>query len=152
MSCYTTLDEKELSIGLYLIRMGRPISPEELVQCLMLPSEYWADYYLKRMSKKGILMESNGAYSLKPSSENLLNKLYIVRYFRCSYNNYLFYLTVLLSLLVLFLIYSFFLPKSIHTTSLFSSIMSIITVFTIMIEMFRIRQGLKILHCDQKDE
>lgn len=150
MSCYTDLDEKEISIGLYLIQVGRLISSEELVRHLSFPSEYWADYYLNRMLKKGLLIESNGKYSLKPDTENLLNRLYIVRYFRRSYNNYLFYLTVILSLLILFLIYSFFLPKSFFTTSLFSSIMSIIAVFTIVIEMIRIRQGLKILHSDLK--
>lgn len=144
MNRYAHLDETEISIGLYLIKEGRPISPDELVRCLRLPSEYWADYYLNRMIKKGILIESNGSYTLKPESENLLNKLYILRYFRHSYNNYLFYFSVMLTLLILFLTYMFFLPKSIFTTTLFSIIISIASGLIIVVEMIRIRQGLKI--------
>ena len=144
MNSYTHLDETEVSIGLYLIQKGIPISPEELVRYLKLPSEYWADYYLNRMIKKGILIESNGSYSLKPESENLLNKLYILRYFRRSYNNYTFYLSLNLSSLILSLIYSFFLPKNIFTTTLFSSIISIASGLIFVVEIIRIRQGLKI--------
>jgi hypothetical protein len=144
MNHSTHLDETEVSIGLYLIRKDKPVSSEELARCLRLPSEYWAEYYLNLMKSKGVLIESNGSYSLKPESESLVNKLYISRYFRRSYNNYTFYLSLILSLLILSLTYSFFLPKSIFTTTLFSSVISIASGLIILVETIRTRQGLKI--------
>jgi len=138
------LDETEVSIGLYLIQTDKPVSSKELVQCLRLPSEYWAEYYLNRMKKKGMLTESNGSYSLKPESESLVNKLYISRYFQRSYNNYTFYLSFIISLLILSLTYSFFLPKSIFTTILFSSVISVASGLIILVEMIRIHHNLKI--------
>ena len=144
MNHSTHLDETEVSIGLYLIQTDKPINTEELARSLRLPSEYWAEYYLNRMKNKGVLTESNGSYSIKPESENLVNKLYISKYFQRSYNIYMFYLSLVFSLLILSLIYSLFLPKSVFTTTLLSSVTSVASVLIVLIETIRTRQGLKI--------
>jgi hypothetical protein len=149
MNHYTHLDEKEISIGLYLIQTGQPIGPLELVSSLKLPSEYWANYYLNRMTKKGILIESDGSYVLKPESENLINKLYISSYFRHSYNNQLLYLSGMLTFLTASFAYSFLLPKSVLTTTLFSPIVTIASMLIIVFEMNRVREGLKIYPLNQ---
>jgi len=138
------LDETEVSIGLYLIQTDKPVSTEELAQSLRFPSEYWAKYYLNRMKKKGLLTESNGSYSIKPESEIFINRIYISRYFQRSYNNYTFYLSLVFSLLILSLIYSFFLPKSVLTTTLFSSVISVSSGLIVLVETIHTRRGLKI--------
>lgn len=138
------LDETEVSIGLYLIRTDRPVSSEEIARSLRLPSEFWAEYYLNRMKNKGLLTESNGSYGIKPEAESLVNRLYISRYFQRSYNNYMFYLSLVFSLLILSLTYSFFLPKSVFTTTLFSSVVSVASGLIVFVETIRTRQGLKI--------
>jgi hypothetical protein len=137
------LDETEVSIGLYLIRTDRPVSSEEITRSLRLPSEFWAEYYLNRMKNKGLLTESNESYGIKPESESLVNRLYISRYFQRSYNNYTFYLSLVFSFLILSLTYSFFLPKSVFTTTLFSSVVSVASGLIVLVETIRTRRGLK---------
>jgi hypothetical protein len=137
------LDETEISIGLYLIQMDKLVSAEKLTQELQLPSEYWAEYYLNRMKKKGVLTESNGLYGITPESESLVNKLYISRYFQRSYNNYTFYLSFIFSLLILSLTYSLFLPKSIFTTTLFSFVIQVASGLIIIVETIRTRRGIQ---------
>jgi hypothetical protein len=123
--------------------MDKLVSAEELARELQLPSEYWAEYYLNRMKKKGVLTESNGLYGITPESESLVNKLYISRYFQRSYNNYTFYLSFIFSLLILSLTYSLFLPKSIFTTTLFSFVIQVASGLIIIVETIRTRQGIQ---------
>lgn len=137
------LDETEVSIGLYLIQTDKPVRAEELARSLRLPSEYWAEYYLNQMKNKGVLTENNGSYGIKPESEGLVNKLYISRYFQRSYNNYTFYLSFVFSLFILSLTYSLFLPKSVFTTTLLFSVISVASGLIVLVEMIRTRQGLK---------
>lgn len=139
-------DGVEWRLCAYIIREGRPASSSQIKGGLKLPSLYWAEYYLSRMVRMGILdrIEEN-KYDMPEDIKWRFLISYLTNYKRRAVQRFHFYLSFVLALSLTYAYYFIYIPINITTNHLYALIFSLFSILTLIIEVMsfhRVRNNL----------